>query len=62
MSPQDFCYWLQGLLEVGRPASLDSHQIQQIKDHLDLVFEKKTPDRNPLLDNLKLCAKSGPFC
>ena len=43
MTPENFCYWLQGLLEVGDPKRLNYHQIQQIKDHLQLVFKKETP-------------------
>lgn len=44
MTPENFAYWLQGLLEVGKVESLDKEQVQQIKDHLQLVFEKKTPN------------------
>lgn len=42
MTPENFCYWLQGLLEVGQPDTL-------IQDHLTLVFTKLTPNKN---DNL----------
>ena len=45
MTPQEFCYWLQGLLEIGDPKSLDERQIAIIKDHLRLVFTKVTPER-----------------
>jgi hypothetical protein len=38
MSPQNFCYWLRGLLELGKPESLDAEQIKIINKHLDLVF------------------------
>ncbi len=41
MTPQSFCYWLQGLLEIGNPKKLDKEQTQMIKDHLNLVFEHK---------------------
>jgi hypothetical protein len=43
MTPQDFCYWLQGLLEVGQPKALNETQVQQIAEHLALVFKKVTP-------------------
>lgn len=46
MTPENFCYWLQGLFEVGNPLTLTPKQIVQIKDHLDLVFTKVTPDRS----------------
>jgi hypothetical protein len=45
MTPENFCYWLQGLLEIGQPIKLDEQQVQIIKDHLALVFKKETPDR-----------------
>lgn len=50
MTPEQFCYWLQGLLEVGRPTQLDEKQIQTIKDHLDTVFTKTTPNRFEIKD------------
>lgn len=46
MTPEQFVYWLQGLMEVGNPTSLNEIQTQQIKDHLSLVFKKETPDYN----------------
>lgn len=45
MTPEAFAYWLQGFLEVGNPESISRTQIQIIQDHLDLVFNKVTPDR-----------------
>jgi hypothetical protein len=41
MNPLDFCYWLQGLMEVGNPKTLDETQVQHIKNHLNMVFENK---------------------
>jgi hypothetical protein len=32
-------------MEVANPTTLDETQTQIIKDHLDLVFDKQTPDR-----------------
>lgn len=43
MTPENFCYWLQGLFEVGGSESLNSAQTQIVKDHLALVFSKVTP-------------------
>jgi hypothetical protein len=45
MTPQDFCYWLKGYFEINGEAKITPKQAQIIKDHLDLVFEKVTPDR-----------------
>lgn len=33
-------------MEISNPDELDATQTQIIKDHLALVFDKKTPDRN----------------
>jgi len=46
MTAEQFAYWLQGFMEVANPTTLDETQTQQIKDHLNLVFDKQTPDRN----------------
>lgn len=43
MTTQNFCYWLQGFFEIAEPKFLDEKQIQIIKNHLNLVFEKITP-------------------
>jgi hypothetical protein len=46
MTTEQFTYWLQGFMEVANPTTLDGRQIQVIKDHLALVLNKQTPDRN----------------
>jgi hypothetical protein len=38
MQSRDFCYWLQGLFELGNPQTLTSEQIQIIRNHLNMVF------------------------
>lgn len=38
MNPRDFCYWLQGLFELGKPVSLDAEQTELIRRHLNMVF------------------------
>lgn len=43
MTPDQFCYWLQGLMELQNPKTLNETQVQSIKDHLVLVFKKVTP-------------------
>jgi hypothetical protein len=46
MTPEQFCYWLQGLFEckpVGE--SLTLAEMMSIRDHLLTVFQKRTPDR-----------------
>lgn len=47
MTPEQFCYWLQGFFELSCPIDgLSPTQIAMIRDHLDLVFTKVTPDRS----------------
>lgn len=49
MTPEQFCYWLQGYFELGSGgrAGMTDGQVETIKDHLNLVFTKVTPDRRP---------------
>lgn len=42
MTSQDFCYWLQGYLEVSNPALIKEKELAIIKEHLNLVFSKVT--------------------
>lgn len=49
MNERDFCYWLKGYFELSEnsewaSAELTSKQQKIIKDHLDLVFKKVTPN------------------
>lgn len=41
MTPQDFCYWLQGYFEVSDSYKLSEEQAKVIKEHLDKVFKKE---------------------
>lgn len=45
MTAEQFAYWLKGFMEVAQPQTLNSTQIQIIQDHLKLVFDKQTPER-----------------
>lgn len=38
MTSRDFCYWLQGVFEIGQPKSLNEEQIELIRRHLNMVF------------------------
>ena len=46
MTPENFAYWLQGMLE-GNPdldkKGLTKEQAKMIQEHLNLVFNKVTP-------------------
>lgn len=43
MTPENFCYWLQGRVELQPDKTITQQEWQIIQDHLKLVFEKKTP-------------------
>lgn len=45
MNSETFTYWLQGFVELSDSDSISEKQWLMIKDHLKLVFNKKTPDR-----------------
>jgi hypothetical protein len=69
MTPEQFCYWLQGFAELseGEP-SPDSAQWQMIKDHLGEVFNKVTPPKkqllteSPLQKAIKDMQEPKPYC
>lgn len=50
MNSESFTYWLQGFVELtesdGGSPHISEKQWLVIKDHLKLVFDKKTPDRS----------------
>jgi hypothetical protein len=46
MLPSEFVFWLWGYFEISDSNNLSPQQVQIIRDHLALVFEKVTPDRN----------------
>lgn len=48
-----FCYWLQGFMEMQDPKELNCVQTQMIKDHLNLVFDKVTPNLNSMPEGFK---------
>ncbi len=38
MTSKDFCYWLQGHLEIGKTKEINAEQLEVVKKHLNLVF------------------------
>ncbi len=66
MTPENFCYWLRGYFELNELSTthncleqLSLQQVNVIKDHLNLVFKKETPERKICLDlNSKNLAKN----
>jgi hypothetical protein len=53
MTPENFVFWLQGFLEIAKPETITSQQIQIINDHMRLVLQKITPNRevSPMWSN-----------
>ena len=47
MTPEQFCYWLQGFSELSA-ISPTQEQWVLIQEHLNLVFKKVTPSLNYL--------------
>lgn len=45
MTAEQFTYWLQGFMEINDPDRIGPKETQIIKDHLELVFKKETPNR-----------------
>ena len=39
MTAKEFCYWLQGSLELNENKSLNEKQTEILKRHLNMVFE-----------------------
>ena len=54
MTAEQFVYWLQGYMEIANPSSLGVGETRIVKDHLDLVFNKKTPEREEEKELLRL--------
>lgn len=46
MTPEQFCYWLQGYVETSNRPNPTDTEWTIIKDHLQLVFNKVTPYRD----------------
>jgi hypothetical protein len=53
MTPEQFCYWLQGYVEITDDLNSKPSQEEwdRIKDHLKLVFNKVTPNYYKKYDN-----------
>lgn len=71
MTPIEFCYWLQGALELGGNKSFSEEQVKVLNDHLNLVFKKvtSTPKTGPVfsgpatmpLDGIRTTPWVGPY-
>lgn len=61
MTPENFAYWLRGYFEISGATYLSELQTQVVKDHLDLVFQKVTPDRTAATSIGKLYPTKNPI-
>ena len=69
MEAENFAFWLKGYFELQDTNKLSPKQVQIIKDHLDLVFNKVTPQRSRRtkitndFDKRPICLPNGNrFC
>lgn len=46
MTPEQFCYWLNGHFDLAGDNKLSEEQVKVIRDHLDMVFDKKVEGIN----------------
>lgn len=47
ITPESFCYWLQGFFELTDwSGELTEDQVEMIKEHLQLVFTKETGNKS----------------
>lgn len=51
MTPEQFCYWLQGYFELSPDTDRLSQREHIIRDHLKTVFEKKTREGATFVDD-----------
>ena len=54
MKSVEFCYWLQGLFELGEVETLSARQTELIKQHLHLVFVHEIDPSYPAKHQNKL--------
>ncbi len=59
MKSTEFCYWLQGVFEVGNPTTLDERQTDLIKRHLNMVFIHEIDPSYPEVQQDKLNEAHG---
>ena len=61
MNERDFAYWLQGFFEMTESETLTKEQVGMIKEHLELVFEKKTGSKEILKEEEENDNKTSLF-
>ena len=46
VTAENFVYWLNGYFEISNSDKLSKEQVQIVRDHLKLCFDKITPNRS----------------
>lgn len=61
MTPEQFCYWMQGFVELGGNNLPTPEQWKSIGEHLQQVFNKKTPPVNiPTINPVRVPPQVDP--
>ncbi len=61
MTSRDFCFWLQGMFELGQPTALNEATTAAIRKHLALVFiHEIDPSMGPPEHQAKLNETHAP--
>lgn len=61
MKSVEFCYWLQGLFELGNPTTLNAEQTDLVKRHLAMVFHHEIDPSYGKLSQVALDAIHEPL-
>jgi hypothetical protein len=40
MTPEQFCYWLEGFMELEKPDFMNAKQVFEVQRHLKMVFNQ----------------------
>ncbi len=59
MKSVEFCYWLQGMFELGNPQALNAEQTDMVKRHLAMVFKHEIDPSYPKQQQAVLDALHG---
>jgi hypothetical protein len=61
MTPEQFCYWMQGFVEITSGEMPTPGQWKSIGEHLQQVFNKKTPPVGPATTTPAIPPQVNPF-